>query len=108
MRASRAIALAISTIWRCATLIASMRAAGIDLEAKPIEDLPGLGSGARPIDPAPARFRQPAEVDVLRHGQVRGLSEFLIDHGDAELQHALRASASSTAAPSITTSPSLA
>ena len=58
--------------------------------AEAIRNGHALAAEAAPVHDAETRFRQATEKDVLRDRQMRRLHELLIDHGDAELDHAER------------------
>ena len=101
-RALRDRALAISTICRCATLKLSSRASGSTLKPSRAIVSMLLLPRSPPVDEAEAVLRQAPEAQVLGHRQMRRQHHLLVDHRDAELEHALRATAARSLSPATT------
>ncbi len=88
-RASRDSALAISTIWRRATLSDADTGSRVQVQTEPLGDDEGVLGQTTLVDQAARRGRQTTHVDVLGHAEVRRERRLLVDHGQTAPDHVL-------------------
>ena len=83
--------MAISTIWRLATLSVPTFTSGIDVDVEPLEQIDRLAVHLAVIDEAEAVLRLAPDPDVLGHRHRRHQVQLLMDHGDAVFERVERA-----------------